>query len=56
MAVELVVTIVDGKATVQANGTASSCALARELEKALGGTKKVTPTGTKPITQGLTQG
>lgn len=48
-------TIVNGEATVVADGTPSSCKAAEEVEKAMGKTTKSVPTGTKPETGRITQ-
>lgn len=49
------ITIVNGEATVSADGTKQSCAAAHDVEAALGKVRKTSPTGTKPMTPHVAQ-
>ena len=50
MASTIKIEIVDGEAVVTADGTPQSCAVAHDIEKAIGTVKKTVKTGTKPVT------
>jgi hypothetical protein len=55
MATTLTVTIVNGEAVVEADGSKLSCDTAHDLEKALGKVTKSVPTGRKTANVALTQ-
>jgi len=49
------VVILNGEATVTADGTKTSCDATTAVEKAMGKTMKSTPTGTRPVDAKLVQ-
>lgn len=52
---KLKITIQDGKAVVEADGSKISCDTAHAIEKGLGKVTKSVPTGTHTVSQTVTQ-